>query len=101
MVAFVNRDGACSPARTPLQQTRHPTRIRPMQTRLPVPFACSVAASDMPLLATLDIEAAFPSVAHAWIFMVLQWLEVPLDLYYFIEGVYFANSVFVDSWLCL
>ena len=48
----------------------------------------------IPLLFLLDFACAFPSVAHAWLFIVLHAINMPIGLIRFIESMYkFANAV--------
>ena len=40
-------------------------------------YAIALGNLSTPLFLTYDIEAAFPSVAHEWLFAVLIWIGCP------------------------
>ena len=53
------------------------------------PPAC--ATPGTPLIALFDFAAAFPSVAHAWIWEALDALKLPPGLVALLQAVYEAN----------
>ncbi len=46
-------------------------------------------STRLPVLILWDFAAAFPILAHAWVFEVPKWMKVPLGIVRFIEGIYF------------
>ena len=50
---------------------------------------------SMPLLLLFDFAAAFPSVAHAWIFNVLLLINMPEGLYDLICALYKCNMAYM------
>ena len=50
--------------------------------------------NSLPVLMLYDYAAAFPSVSHAWLFMVLNYINIPLGLMNTINALYTGNSAF-------
>ncbi len=48
----------------------------------------------LPILTLFDFAAAFPSVAHLWLFMVLSALKIPNYLMNAIKKLYDGNRAF-------
>eukprot|EP00972_Heterocapsa_arctica_P051571 7587157-Heterocapsa_arctica.AAC.1 len=51
--------------------------------------------SAIPVLAFWDFAAAFPSVAHEWLFRTLRFIGAPLGLLNLIRGMYLCNCAFL------
>eukprot|EP00969_Alexandrium_andersonii_P097099 4286062-Alexandrium_andersonii.AAC.1 len=49
------------------------------------------------ILLFLDITAAFPSVAHYWLFMVVEALGASSGLLNFLRASYVANWIYVQT----
>ena len=50
----------------------------------------------LPVLAFWDFAAAFPSILHAWIFMVIRFYEFPGGPRNLVEGIYFMNLTYMS-----
>ena len=48
----------------------------------------------LPLLLLFDFAAAFPSLAHAFIFVILKALEVPRGMLLFFRALYSSNRCY-------
>jgi len=53
--------------------------------------------NHMPLLLLFDYAAAFPSVSHAWIRLVLQFIRFPSGLFSVVCGLYHKNQAFLGT----
>ena len=51
-----------------------------------------MSPSNIPILAAYDYEAAFPSVIHAWIWLVLFYRKLPADFIKLFQGIYHGAS---------
>ena len=49
---------------------------------------------SMPLLLLFDFAAAFPSLAHAFIFLALKFYDAPLGMYNFFKALYTDNKCY-------
>ena len=61
---------------------------------------------DLPIMLLLDIKAAFPSLAHSWLFMVLARLGIPRGFMMLLRELYSRNSTYMRtsdglSWLLI
>ena len=55
---------------------------------------CEFSAADCPVLALYDLCNAFPSIAHLWLFAVLQCLRLPTKYYNVIRNMYRASHAY-------
>ena len=53
--------------------------------------------NHMPLLVLFDYTAAFPSVSHAWIRLILQFISFPSGLFSIVCGLYHKNQAFLGT----
>jgi len=54
--------------------------------------------SNVPVLGAYDFEAAFPSVIHCWIWLVLKFRGLPQDFILLFQGIYhMASAVFTHG----
>ena len=51
----------------------------------------------IPILLLLDYAAAFASVAHEWIFMVLKSIKLPRGWFNLVRCLYDDNDAFSES----
>ena len=51
----------------------------------------------MPIMAFYDFAAAFPSLFHEWIFLVLRAVGCPLGIINVVEGIYHENHAYIQS----
>ena len=51
----------------------------------------------IPLRILFDYASAFPSVALAWMFLVLQAIEFPYGILKIVKSLYDANQAFFES----
>ena len=64
------------------------------------PFDSIVAANDsfnigqVPVTVLFDFAAAFPSVVHAWLFIVLRYIKMPEGLQRLIQALYENNQAY-------
>ena len=54
-------------------------------------------SADLPMLLFFDFSAAFPSVALAWIWVVIEAMDVLPGLKSLLEGVYFMNCTLLGG----
>jgi len=53
--------------------------------------------NHMPLLLLFDYAAAFPSVSHAWIRLILQFIRLPSGLFAVVCALYHKNQAFLGT----
>ena len=53
--------------------------------------------NSMPLLLLFDYAAAFPSVAHTWILLILTFLKIPTGLFSLVKALYHRNLAYLGS----
>ena len=50
----------------------------------------------LPLIVLFDLKAAFPSVAHDWLFLILEHSGAPQSFLNFVRALYANVKVFVS-----
>lgn len=51
-------------------------------------------APRLPALAFWDFAAAFPSIAHAWIWIAVRGANIPKGFIHVLKGIYFMNAAY-------
>ena len=62
-------------------------------------YSMTSSKSNLPYLAFFDFAAAFPSVAHEWIYMSLKATGIPSSYINIIQALYNKNAALVYRWL--
>ena len=51
----------------------------------------------LPVLVLFDFANAFPSVFHAWVFAVLNFVQAPLGFRNLVKGLYHNNVAYIKT----
>ena len=68
-----------------------------MYANCPIVVPTQGIAAALPLMVLFDYAAAFPSVAHCWLFAVLKGIKIWSGFMRAIKRLYQGNEAYIDT----